>query len=322
MSDLNDAENGACQTSHEDTTMTDISQQLSTFATNSPVQLLADPFGPEVPIRLWLKRDDRLHPLVSGNKWRKLKYNLLAARDRGLYTLLTFGGAYSNHLYATAAAGRAFGFQTVGIVRGNELASQPRNPTLAFCEAAGMHLHFVDRAAYQRKNDPDFVADLQTRFGPCYVLPEGGTNDLARRGTAEILPEITAWFGHPPDFVCCAVGTGGTLAGLAQSATPDTTVLGFLSLKAADFQLPFGLKPSENLRLLSDYHFGGYGKTTPELLEFIRDVEQRTGVLLEQVYTGKMLYGIYDLTRRGYFPKNATVVAIHTGGLQGRSGAL
>ena len=302
--------------------MPDISQQLNAFAHDSPLHLLTNPFGPEVPMQLWLKRDDLLHPLVSGNKWRKLKYNLLAAYEQGFSTLLTFGGAYSNHLFATAAAGQAFGFQTIGIVRGNELANQLRNPTLAFCEANRMQLHFVSRADYQRKDAPDFLTELRTRFGPYYVIPEGGTNDLARRGTAEILPEVTAQLGHAPDFVCCAVGTGGTLAGLAQSAPPETSVLGFLSLKTTDFKLPFDLIPTGNLRLLTDYHFGGYAKTTPDLLTFIREFEQRTGVLLEQVYTGKLLFGIRELARQGYFPNPATVVAIHTGGLQGRGGAL
>jgi len=302
--------------------MTDISQQINAFGSHSPLQLLTNPFGPAVPLQLWLKRDDLLHPLVSGNKWRKLKYNLLAAQVQGFATLLTFGGAYSNHLYATAAAGRAFGFRTVGVVRGNELASQPRNKTLSFCETAGMQLHFVDRETYRRKDDPDFLCELQTRFDPCYVIPEGGTNDLAVCGTAEILPEIRLQLGHAPSYVCCAVGTGGTLAGLVQSAPETTAVLGFLSLNAADFQLPFDVEPSGNVQLLTDYHFGGYAKKTSQLLDFIRDFEQRTGILLEQVYTGKMLYGVQDLARRGYFPKDATVVAIHTGGLQGRSGAL
>ncbi len=151
-------------------------------------------------------------------------------------------------------------------------------------------------------------------------FPKGGPIHLARRGTAEILPEIREQLGQVPDVVCCAVGTGGTLAGLAHSAAPETAVLGFLALKASNFQLPFDLEPSENLRLLTDYHFGGYARTTPNLLAFVRDFEQRTGVLLEQVYTGKMLAGICDLARQGYFSQQAVVVAIHTGGLQGRSG--
>ena len=303
--------------------MPDITQQLTELAARSPVQFLPDPFPQVVPIRLYLKRDDLLHPLVSGNKWRKLKYNLLAAREREYHTLLTFGGAYSNHLYATAAAGQVFGFSTIGIVRGEELTDAPLNPTLTFCQSCGMKLHFVSRADYRQKDDPAFLTHLTGRFGPCYVIPEGGTNELAIRGTAEIIPEIIEQLDRAPDCVCCAVGTGGTVMGLAQTAPPETTVLGFLSLKAADFQLP---KPA-NCQVEMAYHFGGYAKTTPELLNFIRSFERRTAgrsdrVLIEQVYTGKMLYGIYDLARQGYFPDGATVVAVHTGGLQGRSGAL
>ena len=308
--------------------MPDITQQLAQLAAQSPVQFLPDPFPATadrasadrtpVPIRLYLKRDDRLHPLVSGNKWRKLKYNLLAAREQGHHTLLTFGGAYSNHLYATAAAGLVFGFSTIGVVRGEELAAAPLNSTLTFCQSQGMRLQFVSRDAYRRKDDPVFITDLVSRFGPCYVIPEGGTNELAIRGTAEIMPEIIAQLGYAPDYVCCSVGTGGTVMGLAQTAPPETTVLGFLALKAVDFQLPQPV----NCQIETAYHFGGYAKTTPELLDFIRSFEYRTGVLIEQVYTGKMLYGIYDLARRGYFPNGATVVAVHTGGLQGRSGAL
>lgn len=300
--------------------MPDTTQQPAPLAAPSPVQFLPDPFLQRVPIRLYLKRDDALHPLVSGNKWRKLKYNLLAARAQGHHTLLTFGGAYSNHLYATAAAGRVFGFSTIGVVRGDELrsalAGASLNPTLSFCQSSGMRLHFVSRADYRRKDDPDFLTSLTNQYGPCYVIPEGGTNELALRGTAEIMPEVVAQLGRAPDYVCCAVGTGGTVTGLARTAPPDTTVLGFLSLKATDFQLP---EPSP-CRLIADYHFGGYAKTTPALLDFIRAFEQKTGVLIEQVYTGKLLYGIYDLARRGYFSDGATVVAVHTGGLQGRSG--
>lgn len=308
--------------------MPDITQQLAQLAAQSPVQFLPDPFPDpsdratadraKVAIRLYLKRDDRLHPLVSGNKWRKLKYNLLAAQEQGHHTLLTFGGAYSNHLYATAAAGLVFGFSTIGVVRGEELANAPLNSTLTFCQSQGMQLHFVNRDAYRRKDDPVFITDLVSRFGPCYVIPEGGTNELALRGTAEIGPEISAQMGHAPDYVCCSVGTGGTVMGLARTAPPETTVLGFLSLKATNFQLP---KPT-NCQIETAYHFGGYAKTTPELLDFIRSFEHKTGVLIEQVYTGKMLYGIYDLARQGHFPDGATVVAVHTGGLQGRSGAL
>ena len=294
--------------------MPDIMQVLTRFAADSPVQFLTnlpvEPFtAPDTPTSLFLKRDDLLHPQVSGNKWRKLKYNLLAAREQGYATLLTFGGAYSNHLYATAAAGTAFGFRTIGVVRGDELANAPRNSTLTFCELQGMQLNFVSRTDYRRKDDPDFLADLIRQVGPCYILPEGGTNDLAIRGTAEIMPELIAQLGYIPDYVCCPVGTGGTLAGLLASVPVETTVLGFAVLKGFD-----GL-PNVN----GNYHFGGYARATPELLRFIETFEHETGVLIEPIYTGKMLFGLYDLARQGYFRNGSTVVAVHTGGLQGRT---
>lgn len=305
--------------------MTDLIQQLDTFAADSPLQELTDPFSSRVPIRLYLKRDDRLHPQMSGNKWRKLKYNLLAARAQDQHALLTFGGAYSNHLYATAAAGRAFGFRTIGVVRGDELASQPRNTTLTFCESCGMHLHFISRADYRRKDEPGFLTDLTRRFGPCYILPEGGSNQLALQGTAEIMPEVVGQLGASPDYVACAVGTGSTLAGMAASAPLGTKVLGVGVLTAAA-GLPLVRtvltgRPGGVWQVV-DYALGGYAKTTPDLLAFIQAFERKTGVLLEPVYTGKLLYGLYDLARQGYFSENATVVAVHTGGLQGRISKL
>ncbi len=308
--------------------MGELARQLAELVNNSPLQRLVDPFPEPVAINLFLKRDDLLHPLVSGNKWRKLKYNLLAAREQGYTTLLTFGGAYSNHLYALAAAGQTFGFRTIGIIRGDELAGKPLNDTLTFCQQKGMELQFVSREAYRRKEDLNFLAALTTQYGPCYIVPEGGTNEMAIKGTAEIIPEITSQLGYAPDYVCCAVGTGGTVAGLVQSASTETTVLGFVALNGfAPDSLPVvrqqtASKPADWLRLYTDYHFGGYAKTTPELINFIRSFEQKTGMLLEQVYTGKMLYGVYDLARKGYFPAGVTVVAVHTGGLQGRSAEL
>ncbi|AUD03809.1 1-aminocyclopropane-1-carboxylate deaminase/D-cysteine desulfhydrase [Spirosoma pollinicola] len=303
--------------------MGELARQLAELVSNSPLEPLIDPFPESVAINLLLKRDDLLHPLVSGNKWRKLKYNLLAAREQGFTTLLTFGGAYSNHLFALAAAGKTFGFRTIGVVRGNELAGKPLNETLTFCQQSGMQLHFVSREAYRQKETPAFLAELTARIGPCYIVPEGGTNELAIKGTAEIILEITTQLGYAPDYVCCAVGTGGTVAGLAQSASAQTSVLGFVVLKVPDsLWLSTLFPPTARGCRVHDYHFGGYAKTTSDLLNFIRGFEQKTGVLLEQVYTGKMLYGIYDLARKGYFPAGATVVAVHTGGLQGRSAEL
>ncbi|MBC8154150.1 MAG: 1-aminocyclopropane-1-carboxylate deaminase/D-cysteine desulfhydrase [Bacteroidetes bacterium] len=304
--------------------MHELTQRLADFALDSPMERLAGvpDFGMINRVQLFLKRDDRLHPLVSGNKWRKLKYNLIEAETRGFTTLLTFGGAFSNHLYATAAAGKMFGFRTIGVVRGDELKDQTLNATLSFCRSCGMQLHFVSRADYRRKEEADFIAGLRTEFGEFYLIPEGGTNELAIRGTAEIMPEITAQLGYAPDYVACAVGTGGTVAGLMQSAPPETTVLGFLALKAPNFQLPVHEPLPARHHLITAYHGGGYAKTTPELLDFIRDFERDSGVWIEPVYMGKLLFGLYDLIRKGFFPDGATVVAVHTGGLQGRSGVL
>ena len=308
--------------------MSDLVAHLAQIVGHSPLVFLPDPFPEPVPIRLYLKRDDLLHPLVSGNKWRKLKYNLLEAGRLGIKTLLTFGGAYSNHLYATAAAGRVFGFNTIGIVRGDELTGspdrpKPLNPTLTFCREQGMTLRFVDRATYLRANDTDYLADLQARYGPCYILPEGGTNPLAIQGTAELMPELYAQLGMWPTAVACAVGTGGTLAGLIRSAPSSVRVLGISALKVPEnTKVCFDGLPEllpRNVNILTTYHHGGYARTTPELLAFIRSFEQKNGILLEQVYTGKLLFALYDLACNGYFPDQATVVAVHTGGLQGRS---
>jgi len=281
----------------------------------SPLHRIDHLLAESLPITLYLKRDDLLHPLVSGNKWRKLKYNLAAAQEQGFQTLLTFGGARSNHLYATAAAGQLLGLKTIGVVRGDEPALLD-SPTIRFCRSVGMTIHQVSRATFREKESPDFLAHLTQRFGSAYILPEGGTNDLAIQGTTEIIPEICTQLGRAPDVVCCAVGTGGTVLGLARSAPPQTDVLGFMALKGWSPSLNPGYP---NLTYQTAYHFGGYAKTTPELLRFMADFEAKTGILLEQVYTAKMLFGVLDLARKGHFKPNSTVVAVHTGGLQGRN---
>ncbi|WP_229311407.1 1-aminocyclopropane-1-carboxylate deaminase/D-cysteine desulfhydrase [Larkinella rosea] len=282
----------------------------------SRLHYLPDPFPEPVPLQLYLKRDDELHPTISGNKWRKLKYNLAEARRLGYQTLLTYGGAYSNHIYAVAAAGSEYGFSTIGIIRGEDHRERD-NPTLAFARAQGMHLHFVTRQQFRNRSDAVFQQDIRQRFGTFYELPEGGTNELAIRGTAEIIPEIlTQLEGEIPDFVCCPVGTGGTLAGLEKTAPPGVKILGFSSLKG------YNSEPNSRAQVLTEYHFGGYAKTTPALIAFIRDFEKKNQVRLEQVYTGKMLFGIFDLARKGVFLSDTKVVAIHTGGLQGRSEKL
>lgn len=274
------------------------------------------PFTFPQGIALYLKREDHLHPTISGNKFRKLKYNLIEARQQEINTLLTFGGAYSNHIAAVAAAGHACGFQTIGIIRGEELINKIQdNSKLKLAQANGMQLHFVSRSDYRHKSDVDFIEQLQQQFGEFYLLPEGGTNALAVQGCTEILTEEDRHFF---DVVCCAVGTGGTIAGMIEASGDGQKILGFPTLKG-DF-LADEIKQwtaRKNWDLCLNYHFGGYAKTTPQLLTFIEYFQAKTSIEIEPIYTGKMLFGIFDLIERSYFPANSQILAIHTGGLQG-----
>ena len=268
-------------------------------------------------VTLHVKREDLLFPNLSGNKYRKLKYNLEAAKAGGHKTLITFGGAFSNHLHATAAAGKQYGFRTIGLVRGEELREKPLNPTLAQAHQWGMKLFFLNRKEYRLKSDPDFLKTLMETYGPAYLIPEGGTNDLAVRGCSEILTLADRDFTH----ICCPVGTGGTLAGLARSVQPGQRILGYPALKAPDLQKELRTWIfANNWELVRDYHFGGYGKINPELIGFINDFKGKTGIPLDPVYTGKMLFGILEDLRRGRLGSGSRVLAIHTGGLQGIAG--
>jgi 1-aminocyclopropane-1-carboxylate deaminase/D-cysteine desulfhydrase-like pyridoxal-dependent ACC family enzyme len=270
-------------------------------------------------VRLYIKRDDLIHPTVSGNKWRKLKYNLLDAQAKGGEAVLTFGGAYSNHLYATAAAGNALGLKTIGIVRGLELEGK-ENATLQFCREQGMQLHFVSREEYRQRHSDAYLKEIAARFGNPYLIPEGGTTELALKGVAEMVFEIESQLGTMPHYIATAVGTGGTAAGILSAGA---NVLAFSALKGGDFlaadihRLLNECKQPGNLTLLTDYHFGGYAKWSSELLTFIQDFRAEFGIQLEQVYTAKMFYGLFDLIRKGRFKAGTTMVAVHTGGLQG-----
>lgn len=286
-----------------------------------PVQRLESGLFQEKGITLLVRREDLLHPEVSGNKWRKLKYNLLAAAEAGHDNLLTFGGAFSNHIAAVAAAGKLFGFNTIGLIRGEE--HFPLNPTLQQATANGMALHYLDRETYRQKNATEFLKKLKAQFGDFYLIPEGGTNNYALPGCAEIIAEIQ----EPYDVLCCSAGTGGTAAGLLTGLNRSKALLVFSALKG-DFlkseinQLTtcYNGKVYENWQLQTDYPFGGYAKVKPDLITFIRDFEQEFQIPLEPVYTGKMFYGLFDLIRKNYFRPGTTVMAIHTGGLQGRAG--
>lgn len=267
-------------------------------------------------IQVTIKREDLLHAQISGNKFRKLKYNLIKARQFNQRTLLTFGGAYSNHIAAVAAAAHEFGFNSIGIIRGEELVDKiDQNATLHKAQQHGMQLHFVSRADYRRKTESEFIKQLIEQYGEFYLIPEGGSNHLAVQGCAEIL---TTHDQQQFDYVCCAVGTGGTLAGIIESSAPSQTVLGFAALKGDFLQAQIHQWTAKtNWRLISDYHCGGYAKTTPALLHFIQQFYQCTGIPLEPIYTGKLMFGLLDLIQRGYFAPHSRILVIHTGGLQG-----
>lgn len=269
-------------------------------------------------LRLFIKREDELHPFVSGNKFRKLKYNLQEAKRQTKKTLLTFGGAYSNHIAATAYAAKTEGFKSIGVIRGEELVSKVEvNPTLKFAKSCGMDFKFVTREDYRKKNTDSFLEALEITHGDFYFIPEGGTNELAVKGCKEILNESEKDF----DFICVCVGTGGTIAGLINSSRSDQKILGFPALKG-DF-LSRDIRKfakSKNWELISDYHFGGYGKIKPELITFINQFKTDYNIQLDPIYTGKMMYGIFDLINKNYFAKDAKILVIHTGGLQGIDG--
>ncbi|MVX35490.1 1-aminocyclopropane-1-carboxylate deaminase/D-cysteine desulfhydrase [Myroides sp. LoEW2-1] len=266
-------------------------------------------------IQLIVKREDLLHPEVSGNKFRKLKYNIAEAKRLGYSKLLTFGGAYSNHIAATAAAGRILGLQTIGVIRGEELKTKYKdNPTLFKAEQDGMLFEFVTRTQYREKSDLSFVNYLKQVYGDFYLVPEGGTNELAIRGTEEILKEEDKVF----DYICCAAGTGGTVAGIINASTERQQVLGFPALKG-DFLFDEIRKYTNrtNWDLILDYHFGGYGKVTQELIDFLLNIEKKTGVLFDPIYNGKMLFGVLKMIEQDKFPENSKILLIHSGGLQG-----
>ena len=263
-------------------------------------------------------RLDLINQPVSGNKYYKLKYNIEEAKSQHRDTLLTFGGAYSNHILATAQAGRLLGMKTLGVIRGEELAEKWQdNPTIRAAADSGMTFHFVSREDYRMKGNEEFITNLRQKFGDFYLVPEGGTNDLAVRGTAEILGEDEAGF----NYICCSVGTGGTLAGIANSATPEQQILGFPALKGDFLKEDIcNFTDRKNWELSGDYHFGGYARVNKELVEFINEFKATTGIPLDPVYTGKMIFGILDLVKNGSFNPGTSILAVHSGGLQGING--
>lgn len=284
----------------------------------TPIQEIADhPLIQKAGVRLLIKREDLNHPLVSGNKWWKLKYNLEAASDKGHDSLLTFGGARSNHIYATAAAAYELGFKCIGVIRGEE--TLPLNPTLRFAVDHGMKLHYVSRRDYRKKETITFIKELEQKFGPFYLIPEGGTNALAMKGCASfgaLLNDI------PADYICLPVGTGGTMAGLIPATTSNRKVIGFSVLRNAGFlrsiiEQNTGTAHSDRWQLMTEYDYGGYAKRNKTVGKFMEDFYLHTGIPLDFIYTGKMMCAVLDLLEKGFFERGKTILVLHTGGLQG-----
>ncbi|MCL6295766.1 1-aminocyclopropane-1-carboxylate deaminase/D-cysteine desulfhydrase [Jejuia spongiicola] len=269
-------------------------------------------------VELFIKREDRIHPFVSGNKYRKLKYNLIEAKKKDFKTLLTFGGAYSNHIAAVASAGKTFGFKTIGVIRGEELNDKVNtNTTLKFAKECGMHFKFVSREDYRNKTEKTFISNLEKEYGAFYLIPEGGTNPLAIKGCEEILTDDDNGF----DYICAAVGTGGTISGLINCSKPSQQVLGFSALKGEFLQQDISkFVMKTNWKIITDYHFGGYAKINEALVSFINQFKSDFEIPLDPIYTGKMMFGVFDLIEKGFFPNGSRILAIHTGGLQGVAG--
>ena len=274
-------------------------------------------------VSLSIKREDQIHPFISGNKYRKLKYNLIKADEQNKKTLLTFGGAFSNHISTVAFVGKEFGFKTIGVIRGDELGHDldktlKQNSTLQTAHKHGMQFKFVTRSDYRLKNTLEFIKELKEKFGDFYLIPEGGTNELAVKGCEEILKPRDNEF----DIICTSIGTGGTIAGIINSTKSHQKTLGFPALKG-DFlekEINKYTIQNKNWSLSTDYHFGGYGKVNSELITFINNFKKETNIPLDPIYTGKMMFGILDLIKKEYFKKGTKVLAIHTGGLQGVDG--
>jgi len=293
---------------------------LSELNLPSPVTQIKNTLLSEKKVELFVKRDELIHPYIQGNKWRKLKYNILEAEQHNQNTLLSFGGAYSNHLHALAAIGKQLNLNTIGIIRGQ--APEKLNPCLQDLIDWGMQLKFVSRLEYKQKNSGKFINNLKNELSDFHLIPEGGNNDAGIRGCAELLDELEEDY----DVICCEVGSGTMLSALIQNnKKKNTSYLGFAVMK--NTQLDNEIKDSlpnqinsTDWKINHQYHFGGFAKTSVDLNDFIKNFKNEYNIQLEPVYSGKMLWGILDLIQDNYFKPGTRILAIHGGGLQGLRG--
>ncbi|NET73136.1 MAG: 1-aminocyclopropane-1-carboxylate deaminase/D-cysteine desulfhydrase [Sphaerospermopsis sp. SIO1G2] len=300
---------------------------MSSIFSPALVQQINNQITDQTGVELYVLRLDIMHPEINGNKWFKLKYNLLEAEEKKYSNILTFGGSYSNHIFATAAAGNEFNFQTIGVIRGEE--TLPLNSTLSFAVSKGMKIVYCDRKTYRSKNTLELQAELKERFGEIFIIPEGGCNLNGVRGCLEIMNDLDDF-----DTICLACGTGTTLAGISLSLNPQQKIIGFPVLKGGKFlqteivdlinnylqsNLPKKVIYPAPWQLIYDYHFGGYAKIKPELITFCQTFQQEHHIPLDYIYTGKMFYGVMELLKQGFF-NPGKILLIHTGGLQGNIG--
>ncbi len=279
--------------------------------TDIPYQHIAFDHGIVVSV----KRIDLVHPHIAGNKFYKLKYNLQAAREQGKTLLISFGGAYSNHIHALAHAAHEYGFQAIGIIRGQELAEQALNPTLQDAADLGMRFEFISRSDYRQKHTPEFLQAVLSRHPNAYIIPEGGCNDLAIQGCAEILSDADK---RDFEVICCAVGTGGTLAGLINASAAQQRLIGYAALKTDHLSAEImHMTHKRQWQVFSEEVFGGYGRFNAELLDFIANTQAHNDLPLDPIYTGKAFYRLSQHIAEGLFAPNSRILFIHTGGLQG-----
>jgi 1-aminocyclopropane-1-carboxylate deaminase len=291
----------------------------------SPLQQVKTSFSTEFEIDLWLKRDDLIHPEVSGNKWRKLKLNIERFKHGKYEKILTFGGAFSNHITATAAICKALNIPCIGIIRGDELTPES-NFTLKRAADQGMELVFVSRQDYKARYEKYYHNLLRNQYGNVLIVEEGGANFYGVMGVNELTTEVE----KEPDFWVTAIGTGTTSAGLLLGSNKAKVIGvpvfkdgGFIREEIREYLLYAGLTDEEiqekmdQLILATDYGFGGYGRYTKELIDFINDTYTEITVPFDQVYTGKMFYALKALIQKGSIPQKSSVYALHTGGLQG-----
>ncbi len=288
----------------------------------SPLQRLFHPLLEQHALALWIKRDDQLHPRISGNKWRKLKYILRQALSEQASGVLSFGGAYSNHLHALAAAGHELSLPTLGIVRGEPHSRH--NPTLSDARRWDMALEFVDRQQYRQRQEPAWLSKLSRRYPGFLIVPEGGSCPQALPGVAELWQELS----QEVDEVILPVASGGTLAGLLSARPAATRVRGYAVLKGASWlagevcRLYPAAGQDPGWRLELDHHGGGYARCSTVDQAAIAELAAQLGIPLEPIYSGKAMLGLFRDIEAGLYPAGSRLLFLHTGGLQGARGAL